>query len=91
MRNERQRLSLFFCHSLERPASRQASGSFGLIRERWLSGEGGDESLLLSVIVCHIPDFLLHTKDTQVFISVDPCLRMGTLLGGLDVLCWEGG
>lgn len=27
---------------------------------------------MLSVIVCHIPDFLLHTKETEVFISVDP-------------------
>lgn len=70
MRTERQRMSLFFCYPLE--TGQQASGSFGFIRERWLSGEGGGESLLLSLIVCHIPDFLLHAKETEIFISVDP-------------------
>lgn len=82
MRNEKQRLSLFSVILLGgQPEGQQ---QFGLIRER-LSGEGGDESLLQSVIVCHIPDFLLHTKETGFFISVDPYLRMGSLLGWLDV------
>lgn len=80
MRNERQRLSLFFCRPLERPASRPAgvlasSGRGSCLR--W----GGDESLLLSVVVCHIPDFLLHTKETELFISVDPFLWMGESAG----------